>query len=123
MKGPSFAAPGNSSGSISGLARWAIGLGAAGAVLAVVLLAAAGPVRIVERSLDRLREAPPATGSNIDRRVLSISGASSQAEDGTVAVAVGAFEGKPKIYVNLQRLKSDAHELSADILKLSKVIG
>lgn len=56
-------------------------------------------------------------------RVLSISGASEQAEEGAVAVAVGAFEGKPKIYVNLKRLKSDAHELSPDILKLAKVIG
>ena len=56
------------------LARWAIGACGIGAALAVALLVVAGPVRIADRALDRLREPPPATGSNVDRRVLSISG-------------------------------------------------
>ena len=56
------------------LAVWAIGAVGLSAVLAIAAIIAAGPVRIVERSLDRLREPPPATGSNLDRRVLSISG-------------------------------------------------
>ncbi len=58
----------------SHLLRWAVGVCGLGIVLAVALVLAAGPARLVEHSLDRLRQPPPATGSNIDRRVLSLSG-------------------------------------------------
>jgi O-Antigen ligase len=56
------------------LVRWAIGACAVCAGVVIALLVAAGPVRIADRALDRLREPPPATGSNLDRRVLSVSG-------------------------------------------------
>ena len=57
------------------------------------------------------------------RKALVISGDSGQAEDGTVAVAVGALEGKPKIFVNLGQLKAGQHELAPDLMKLAKVIS
>lgn len=56
------------------LAVWAVGACGLGVAAAVFLIVAAGPVRIVDRSLDRLRQPPPVAGSNLDRRVLSISG-------------------------------------------------
>ena len=59
----------------------------------------------------------------ISRKALPISGDAVQAEAGTVAVAVGALEGKPKIFVHLGLLKASQHELAPDLLKLAKVIA
>jgi hypothetical protein len=57
-----------------GLGRVAIGVCAIAACAAVVALVAAGPSGVVHRAIDRLRETPPSTGANLDRRVLSTSG-------------------------------------------------
>lgn len=53
---------------------------------------------------------------------LSISGVGAYAENGTVAVALGTEGGKPKIIVNLTQLKAEKQDLSADLLKMAKVI-
>jgi hypothetical protein len=55
-------------------ARWAVGVCALAAVAVVAGVAVAGPVRLADRVLDRLREPPPVTSSDINRRVLSVSG-------------------------------------------------
>jgi hypothetical protein len=45
----------------------------AGAALVVVALVAAGPLRLVHRAEHRIEAAPPATGADLNRRVLSVS--------------------------------------------------
>lgn len=54
-------------------------------------------------------------------KVLSVTGDLAMFESGAAAVAVGVEEGKPKIYVNLKRVRAEGHELSAELLKLAKV--
>ena len=54
--------------------------------------------------------------------VLSISGVPSNAEEGKVAVGIGVEGGKPKIIINMAQLKAEGQELSADLLKIAKVI-
>ena len=54
--------------------------------------------------------------------ILSISGVPELAEKGEVSVALGIENDKPKIIVNLERAKSEGHQLSADLLKLAKII-
>lgn len=53
---------------------------------------------------------------------LSISGVSSLAEAGHVAVSVGVQSGKPEIVVNMPRLMTERHELSSELLNLARVI-
>lgn len=53
---------------------------------------------------------------------LSISGVGAYAENGSVAVALGTEGGKPKIIVNMAQLKAENQEMSADLLKMAKVI-
>jgi hypothetical protein len=53
---------------------------------------------------------------------LSISGKSSLAEAGHVAVSVDVQEGKPEIVVNMPRLTMERHELSSELLNLARVI-
>jgi hypothetical protein len=53
---------------------------------------------------------------------LSISGVSTLAEAGHVAVGVGVAGGKPEIVVNLPRLTTEGHELSSELLNLARVI-
>ncbi len=53
---------------------------------------------------------------------LSISGVSSLAEAGHVAVSVDVREGKPEIVVNMPRLVTEKHELSSELLNLARVI-
>lgn len=53
---------------------------------------------------------------------LSISGLSSLAEAGHVAVGVGVQNGKPEIVVNMPRLTTERHELSSELLNLARVI-
>jgi hypothetical protein len=55
-------------------------------------------------------------------RFLSISGVSSLAEAGHVAVSVGVQGGKPEIVVNMPRLVTEQHELSSELLNLARVI-
>ena len=57
-----------------------------------------------------------------DNRALSISGVPSLAGDGSVAVSIGTADNRPQIIVNMSRLKTEGHELSAQLLKLAKVV-
>lgn len=54
--------------------------------------------------------------------VLSISGVTSYVEDGKVSIGLGVEGGKPKIIVHMAQLKAEGQEISADLLKLAKVI-
>lgn len=54
-------------------------------------------------------------------KVLSVTGDSAIYQGGGAAVAIGIAEGKPKIMVNLKRLRADGHELSGELLKLAQV--
>ena len=56
------------------------------------------------------------------KRFLSISGVSTLAEAGHVAVSVGVQGGKPEIVVNMPRLTTEGHELSSELLNLARVI-
>ncbi len=53
---------------------------------------------------------------------LSISGVSTLAEAGHVAVGVGVQGGKSEIVVNMPRLTTERHELSSELLNLARVI-
>jgi len=54
--------------------------------------------------------------------ILSISGVTSLAEAGHVAVSVDVQGGKPEIVVNMPRLTTERHELSSELLNLARVI-
>ena len=54
--------------------------------------------------------------------VLSISGVTSNVESGNVAIGLGIEGSKPKIIVHMGQLKAENHEVSANLLKLAKVI-
>ncbi|MBN1302615.1 MAG: YfiR family protein [Melioribacteraceae bacterium] len=54
--------------------------------------------------------------------VLSISGVGSYAEKGDVAIGIGVEGGKPKIIIHFAQLKAEGQEISADLLKIAKVI-
>ncbi|MBK8946119.1 MAG: hypothetical protein IPM32_12725 [Ignavibacteriae bacterium] len=54
--------------------------------------------------------------------VFSISGVTSHVESGNVAVGLGVEGGKPKIIVHMAQLKAESQEMSADLLKIAKVI-
>jgi hypothetical protein len=74
---------------------------------------------------DAVYVAPGATApkaASAKAGILSISGVAAMAEKGQVSVAIGSEGGKPKILVHLGQLKAEGHELSADLLKLAKVI-
>ena len=58
----------------------------------------------------------------IEKSILSISGVPELAEEGEVSVALGIENDKPKIIVNLEQVKAEGHQLSADLLKLAKII-
>jgi hypothetical protein len=55
-------------------------------------------------------------------KLLTISGLPSFAEQGHVSVSIGKKDDRPQIIVNLSRLKTEEHDLSADVLKLAKII-
>jgi hypothetical protein len=57
-----------------------------------------------------------------ENSVLSISGVPSFASDGSVAVSIGEEGGRPQIMVNMDRLKAEGHDISAQLLKLARVI-
>lgn len=54
--------------------------------------------------------------------VLSISGVSALAEDGSVAVSIGISNKRPQIIVNFARTKSEGQTFSAQLLKLARVV-
>jgi hypothetical protein len=53
---------------------------------------------------------------------LSISGDPSLAASGDVSVSIGEVDARPQIIVNMSRLKAEGHELSAQLLKLAKIV-
>jgi hypothetical protein len=55
-------------------ARWLPALGGAVVAALAVVILLAGPVRLVEQAVDRVQAPPPATGTDLNRRVLSVSG-------------------------------------------------
>lgn len=66
--------------------------------------------------------ATPPKAATAKAGILSVSGTSAFAEGGQVSIAIGIEDGKPRIFVNMNQLKAERHELSADLLKLAKVI-
>jgi hypothetical protein len=57
-----------------------------------------------------------------DHGVLSISGLTTLVEQGHVSVSIGQTSQQPQIVVNMKRLQEERHDLSADLLKLARVI-
>jgi hypothetical protein len=57
-----------------------------------------------------------------DNGVLSISGLTTLAKEGHASVSIGEGSQRPQIIVNMNRLLEEGHELSADLLKLARVI-
>jgi hypothetical protein len=56
-------------------------------------------------------------------KALSFAGEAGPAEDGIVAVGLGALaDGRPEIVIHLARSRAEAHSLSAELLRLSRVI-
>ena len=43
-------------------------------------------------------------------------------ESGKASVGVGLKDGKPEIIVHMGQLKAEGHDISADLLKLARVI-
>jgi len=58
----------------------------------------------------------------VENRVLSISGVPSKVERGEASIGVGLRDHRPEIIVHLARAKAEGHELSSDLLRLSRVI-
>jgi hypothetical protein len=55
--------------------------------------------------------------------VLSISGLPALAQQGSVSIAIGAGgDGKPEILVHRGRLKAEKHDISAELLKLARIL-
>lgn len=57
-----------------------------------------------------------------DAGVLSISGTPSLSEAGHVSVSTDPEAGGSQIVVNLSRMKEEKHELSAELLRISRVV-
>jgi hypothetical protein len=56
------------------------------------------------------------------KRFLTISGHPNLAEAGHVSVSVDVTGERPEIVVNMPRLRTEGHELSAELLNLARVI-
>ena len=65
---------------------------------------------------------PSPKAQSASKGVLSISGVTSNVEEGKVAIGIGVEGGKPKIIIHMAQLKAEGQELSADLLKIAKVI-
>ncbi len=57
-----------------------------------------------------------------DAGVLSISGTPSFAEAGDVSVSTDSKAGGSQIVVNISRMREEKHELSADLLRIARVV-
>jgi hypothetical protein len=69
-------------------------------------------------------EAALAHAAAAGKQVLSVAGLPALAERGAVSVALGqGADGKPEIVVNRTRLKAEGHDLSANLLRLARVIN
>jgi hypothetical protein len=54
--------------------------------------------------------------------ILSISGSTSLTEAGDVSVSTDPDAGGAQIVVNLQRMREEKHDLSADLLRIARVV-
>lgn len=64
--------------------------------------------------------------ANIARNnsILTITGVPEYVENGTLTISLGLKKNnKPEIIVNLNSMRAEKHELSSQLLKLSKIIG
>ncbi len=57
-----------------------------------------------------------------ERKILTMTGIPAMVETGKVAVGIGAEGGKPKVYVNMALMKTQKQDLTADLLRVAKVI-
>jgi hypothetical protein len=57
-----------------------------------------------------------------ENAVLTISGLPSLVQKGHVSIAIGAGQGRAEILVHLGRLKAEKHDISAELLKLARVL-
>ncbi len=68
----------------------------------------------------------PGTGSAAQlaksKGVLTLTGVPGTVESGKASVGVGLKDGKPEIIVHMGQLKAEGHDISADLLKLARVI-
>jgi hypothetical protein len=58
----------------------------------------------------------------VDARILSISGSPSLTEAGDVSVSTDPDAGGAQIVVNLRRMREEKHDLSADLLRIARVV-
>lgn len=70
-----------------------------------------------------LDSAPALRELALERKVLCISGSPALVLEGKASIGVDRKpDGKPQILVHLKRLKAEGHELSADVLRLARVV-
>jgi len=55
------------------------------------------------------------------QKVLSVTGISQYVENGTISLAFGLQNNKPKIFVNLSSLEKEGQSISSEILRIAKV--
>ncbi len=59
----------------------------------------------------------------VEKAVLSISGHPSLVQRGSVSIAVGLRgDGKPEVIVHRGRLKAEQHDVSAELLKVARIL-
>lgn len=83
------------------------------------------PARIHEASVVYFMpgvDAEALSGLCADTKVLTISGMPALTEEGTVAVGVDWRDERPEVVVHLGRLKAEGHDISSELLRLSRVI-
>lgn len=54
-------------------------------------------------------------------KVLTMTGVSKYVEEGSLSIAFGLQNDKPKIYINLTSVKEEEQSLSSDLLRIAKV--
>ncbi len=54
--------------------------------------------------------------------VLSLTGVPANVESGKASIGIGLKDSKPEIIVHMGQLKAEGHDISADLLKLARVI-
>jgi len=56
-----------------------------------------------------------------DNQVLSICGINDYVEENLISLAIGVEQDKPKIYINFRLLQAEGNDVSAGLLKISRV--
>jgi hypothetical protein len=54
-------------------------------------------------------------------KILSVAGISQYVEQGTISMAFGIENNKPKIFISLSSLEKEGHSLSSEILRIARV--